>query len=162
LQEKGDLDKALQFQERSLGLRRELGDSRGEAIALTNIGNVWQLKGDSERALGLLEQALVAFTQQGAKSEQASVLGNIGLARLSRGEPVRAVAYLIQARLIFRELDARAALGQTDERLAQCLKDMGGDAFVAACVEAGMARPDAERLASELRSADPSPWRVRP
>ena len=150
-QEKGDLDKALQFQERSLGLRRELGDNRGAAIALTNIGNVWQLKGDPDRALGFHEQALAVFTQQGAKHEQASVLGNIGLAWLSRGEPARAVAYLVQARRIFTELAARVAVDQTTGRLAHCLETIGGSAFVAACVEAGITRPDAEQLAGELR-----------
>ena len=41
----GQYQRAIDFQQQSLAIRREIGDRRGEAISLGNLGNVYQLLG---------------------------------------------------------------------------------------------------------------------
>ena len=53
------------FYEESLGLRRELEDSRGTALTLNNLGIVAQLRGDYDRAVALLEESLALFRALG-------------------------------------------------------------------------------------------------
>jgi tetratricopeptide (TPR) repeat protein len=56
--DKGDLDKALEYYDRSLAIREELGDKYGMGYSLNNIGNVYYDKGDYKKAEEHLEKSL--------------------------------------------------------------------------------------------------------
>ncbi|MCX6843887.1 MAG: tetratricopeptide repeat protein [candidate division WOR-3 bacterium] len=153
LQDKGEWDKALEFHEKALGLDRELGNKQGEATALGNIGVVWMDKGEWDRALEYHKEALKLHRELGDKEGEARQLGNIGNIHTHKGEWDKAVGLHVRARALFAQLGAPHERGTAEGDLADCLKAMGKEKFIAACEKAGMKREEAEKLAETLGQA---------
>jgi DNA-binding SARP family transcriptional activator/tetratricopeptide (TPR) repeat protein len=94
---------------------RGLGDRRGEANALTDLGETWRLTGDYRAAAGVLEQAGQLSRAIGDRRGQANVLLNLGLVwQLTDDRPAAATA-LEQALAIYRETGDQ--LGETNTLL---------------------------------------------
>ena len=55
---RGDYETALEFLEKSLKIRREIGDKAGEGTTLNNMATAAHAKGDYETALEFLEKSL--------------------------------------------------------------------------------------------------------
>jgi tetratricopeptide (TPR) repeat protein len=76
-QDLGDYAKALLFQEKSLKIKEEIGDRRGIAISLNNLGNLhWNL-GDYARALAFYERSLKIQEEIGDRDGEALTLANL-------------------------------------------------------------------------------------
>ena len=57
----GEVHKAIEFYEKSLVIKREIGDRRGEGNALGNLGIALYGLGEKERGIELMKQALVIY-----------------------------------------------------------------------------------------------------
>lgn len=65
--------------EQALMLQRQLGDTRAEAITLTNQGEIWRLAGDLERARANFERALTLEQQLQDPQLRCVLLHDVGL-----------------------------------------------------------------------------------
>jgi tetratricopeptide (TPR) repeat protein len=95
----GDLDDALRRQQSAARMSREIGDVRGLAHTLSNLGSVQQ-------KLGLLTEALESYTEAhrhavdiGDRCAAAYALNDIGNVHRLRGRLAEAARYQEQARL---------------------------------------------------------------
>lgn len=108
----GEQQKALEYYQQSLELRRKLGDAGGAADTLINIGVSYRAIGDDERALDSFARALNIRHASGDKYGEANVQAKLGETHISLGEPSKAVEHYQQALPLFRAADNRD--GETD------------------------------------------------
>ncbi|MEM6252693.1 MAG: tetratricopeptide repeat protein, partial [Cyanobacteria bacterium P01_D01_bin.156] len=104
----GDYPQALDYQEQSLALKRELGDRAGEANTLGNIGIIYRLLGDYPQALDYYDQSLALKRELGNRAGEAITLGNIGIIYEKLGDYTQALDYYDQSLALKRELGNRA------------------------------------------------------
>jgi tetratricopeptide (TPR) repeat protein len=87
---------------------RAVGDRRGEAATLNNIGLVYNSLGEKQKALEYYGQVLPLIRTVGNRSGEAATLHNIGSVYHSLGEEQKALDYYSQA------LPLRRAVGDRD------------------------------------------------
>ena len=92
--EKGDLQQALSYQSRALGLCRELGNRPCEATQLSNIAVVFQDRGELDKALDYYLQSLNLTTNEAGKATQYN---NVSMLYAEREEYDRAIEYIDKA-----------------------------------------------------------------
>jgi tetratricopeptide (TPR) repeat protein len=160
--DRADYDRAWAFYEESLGLRRELEDSRGTALTLNNLGVVAQLRGDYNRAVALLEESLALFRALGDERGVALSLLTLGSMAQWHGDLARATAHYEESLALFRALgdtrgiaaslsslgtlaSSRGDFSAADELYAECaplFRELGDSRDIAACLsnQAGIAR----------------------
>lgn len=84
--EQGDYDRATEFYNAALVLRREAGERRGEANSFSNLGVVARSRGEYEQARRLYEDALAIFRELEDLAGVASVRDNLGFVAQSQGD----------------------------------------------------------------------------
>src|ERR1700741_3466882 len=72
-----DNEKALHYYEQSLAKYRELKDSEGESLCLSNMGGVYTYMGDYNKAIQYTIQALKIKEKRGNKEDMASSYNNL-------------------------------------------------------------------------------------
>jgi len=114
-----DHAQAADLYERSLALRRRLGDDDGVARTLNNLGNVALKRGEYALGAAQYEEATALFRQRGAgRAVLATMLNNLGLAVLYLGEAQR-------ARSTFEEALAQARAAGDVRMVAYALNNLG-------------------------------------
>jgi tetratricopeptide (TPR) repeat protein len=103
----GEKQKALEYYSQSLPLRRAVGDRRGEAITLTNIGRVYSELGEKQKALDYYSQSLPLSRAVGDRSGEAYTLTNIGRVYSELGEKQKALDYYSQSLPLTRAVGDR-------------------------------------------------------
>jgi tetratricopeptide (TPR) repeat protein len=93
----------------SLAIRRELGDRRGEAYALNDLGIVYQRQGRAEEALASQRESLAIHRDQGDRYGQADSLRELGVTLRALGQAEEARAHLRQALALFEQLQTTDA-----------------------------------------------------
>ncbi len=99
-------ERALEYYEQALAIRREVGDRAGEATALTNLGDAFDGLGDPQRALELYEQALAIRREVGDRAGEAATLTKLSNQLAEAGRRDQALAPIEEAVTIFRRLAA--------------------------------------------------------
>ena len=74
-----DYPKALEYYEKSLENKRELGDRQGESRTLSNIGGIYLGLSDYPKALEYYEKALTISRLIGDRFSEAGLTINIGI-----------------------------------------------------------------------------------
>src|SRR5579872_3716207 len=97
-----DLGRAMTFYEQALAIRRELGDIRGSAALLGNMGLVVKDLGDSDRAIALYEEELALERKLADPRGMSHALNNLGVAALDKGDYQRALELLEESLAIKR------------------------------------------------------------
>jgi CHAT domain-containing protein/tetratricopeptide (TPR) repeat protein len=90
-----------------------LGDKKGEAAALENIGIVYAEIRQPQKALQYYEQALLLYRALGDRGGEAGTLTNIGLVYADIGQPMKALEYYEQALPLARAVGNRAFQANT-------------------------------------------------
>ena len=102
----GDIPQSKQMQGRALATYRELGDQRGAARVLIELGIAQRVAGDAECLAGFTE-ALDIYRELGDLRGQAAALTELGSLRWQIGPIPEAEQNLIEALRIYRELGNR-------------------------------------------------------
>ena len=76
--DKGEWDKALEFFEKSLELKEELGDMRGISSSYNNLGLLYKDKGEWDKALEFYEKSLEINQELGDRAGISSSYNNLG------------------------------------------------------------------------------------
>ena len=120
-------ERAEALSSESLALYRELGDQRGIALSLYQLGNVAWVRSDTAKARSLLEEALALFKEVDDKEYAAYSLFSLGLLANSQGEYARACALYEEGLALFREIEHKRGIAHTLSQLAQALFVSQGD-----------------------------------
>jgi predicted ATPase len=96
--------------EESLEIFRELGDTRGTAEALLNMGYAFMLEEDFEGAEESFEESIARAREAGATEAVANALGALGYTYFIRGDYERALPPMEEAVSIAREVGNLFAL----------------------------------------------------
>ena len=140
--------------EESLTLRRELGDQRGLAEALANLGTTRHVQGDAAGARALFEESLRLLRALGEQADIAECLEGLAGVACAQGDCDRA------ARLFGAAAKVRAAIGVPrlpadravyDQYVAAARAGLGEAGFAAAWA-AGRALSLEEAIARALSS----------
>ncbi len=83
--------KAIERYDEALRLMREAGDRRGEAMTLTNMGNVYNALSEPQKGLDYINQALIAWRAIGDRHLEAITLLINGTTYYALGDPQKAL-----------------------------------------------------------------------
>ncbi|HEY2262799.1 MAG TPA: BTAD domain-containing putative transcriptional regulator [Streptosporangiaceae bacterium] len=125
--------------ERSLAIRRDIGDHPGEAQAANNLADIYQRLGRTEEALGLLRRALDLNTEAGYRYGEGVALVNLGSTLLDAGRAAEAIDYLRRARLTFAGMDFLDGVGYALHTLGRCYLSLSRDAEALECLRQALA-----------------------
>jgi tetratricopeptide (TPR) repeat protein len=115
----------LEYYEKALPIRREVGDRGGEATTLNNIGRVYDAQGRQQEALEYFEKALLIFREVGDRWGESILLANIGRVLDALGRTAEAVRYFELSVALDEELghpnleSHRAKLAEVKSKLDQ-------------------------------------------
>jgi predicted ATPase/class 3 adenylate cyclase len=107
----GRYSEATRHYEQSLSIRRELGDERGIAATLNNLGNVYLLQRDHDRAGPLFLEGLALFRKLGNERGLAACLINVASVRNAKGDYLEAGKNAAEALEIFRKVGDNIGIG---------------------------------------------------
>jgi tetratricopeptide (TPR) repeat protein len=121
--QEGDYAAAQSLQEQSLAIRRALGDQRGIAMALGNLGNTVSELGDRGRARALQEESLAIRRALGDKRGVALSLADLGSVCRRQGDRAEAQALYRESLATGRPLGDRLCIAAALEGLAATLDE---------------------------------------
>ncbi|MDQ3046998.1 MAG: tetratricopeptide repeat protein [Bacteroidota bacterium] len=98
-----DGKKALEFFEKSLKIQQEVGDDKGLAGSLNNIGSIYHQQGDISKALEYYHQSLDIKEKINDKNSVAVSLNNIGNIYADLGNTEKALDYFHRSLKIHEE-----------------------------------------------------------
>src|SRR5260370_18946440 len=90
--------------ERSLAIRREIGDRRGETQSANSVADAYEALGRRKEAVDLLRRALELNRKVGDRYGEAVALSNLGAALLHLGRPAEAIDFLQQSPIPFPQI----------------------------------------------------------
>ena len=108
----GNYDVALDFFQRSLAIKQETGDRRGEGAALNNISQIYDARGVYDTALDYLQRSLAIRQEISDKAGEGTVLNNISQIYGARGDYSAALGYLQKALAIQEEIGDKSGEGR--------------------------------------------------
>jgi ATP/maltotriose-dependent transcriptional regulator MalT len=111
---RGDDARSNAFLEESLALFKDLGDSRGVAEVLLELGRVAHAQGNDARALGLCRESLVLSHKLGDKSYIAFCLTTLAGIIQAVGDAAQAARLFGAAERLLQSLDAVLVLRHYD------------------------------------------------
>ncbi len=100
--DRGDLDAATGFHQRSLAIRRSLGDARGIAISLNNLGVIARDRGDADETIRCCQESLALFRHLGDRHLAAIALISLAMAEGQRGNDEQARLFYQESLALFR------------------------------------------------------------
>ena len=107
----GQVEKAIEYYEKSLGISREIRDRNGEGAALGNLGLAYSNLGLVEKAIEYYESTLLIAKEIRDRRGEGIWLGNLGTAYRDLGHVEKAIEYYEKALAISREIGDRRGEG---------------------------------------------------
>jgi tetratricopeptide (TPR) repeat protein len=93
----GQYQKAIDFYQQSLAIKKQIGDRDGEATSLNNLGLVYDYLGQYQKAIDFYQQSVAIAKQIGESSIEARSLNNLGAAYDRLGQYQKAIDFYRQA-----------------------------------------------------------------
>jgi len=137
--EQGDYARAVERYDEARAALERLGDGRGVAIVLNNLGNVAGWQGDAARSVAFYEESLALLRRLGERSLLSAVLGNLGSLAVEWGDAARAATWLGEALALQRELSDGDGVAKSLTNLAEVAQLQGDDLRAAALLEESLA-----------------------
>ena len=116
--EQGDPEQARSFNERSLDLRRKLGDKKGMISSLNNLANTSLFQSDYDRAAVLYEEAVALSRELQDMWAIAITLGNMGWVEMNKGDYDRAAEYYEESLALRRLMEDEWGMANSMDNLA--------------------------------------------
>jgi tetratricopeptide (TPR) repeat protein len=116
---------AIEFNQQSLEIAREIGDRRGEANSLANLGITYWYLGQYQRAIEFNQQSLEIAREIGDRRGESNSLNCLGYAYKSLGQYQQAIEFLQQSLEIVREIGDRREESNSLNCLGDAYKSLG-------------------------------------
>jgi tetratricopeptide (TPR) repeat protein len=100
----GQYQKAINYHQQSLVIKREIGDRNGEADSLDNLGNTYNLLGEYQQAIDCYQQLLTIQREIGDRNSEAQSLQRLSQLYHLTGRIKEGYAAGYQATQILQEL----------------------------------------------------------
>ncbi|MGK7898715.1 MAG: tetratricopeptide repeat protein [Xenococcus sp. (in: cyanobacteria)] len=100
--------KGIEYSQNSLAIFQEIGDRKGSANALGNLGNSYLYIGKYPQAIEYYQKSLAISQEIGDRNGEANSLNNLGNAYLYIGEYPQAIKYYQQSLAIKQEIGDRS------------------------------------------------------
>ncbi len=123
----GENQKALDYFNQALPLRRAAGDRVGEGKTLGNVGSVYRTLGENQKALDYYNQALPLWRAAGDRGGEGQTLNNIGWIYESLGANQKALDYFNQALVLLRALGERTGESATLNGIGMLYLSLGAN-----------------------------------
>lgn len=133
--ELGNVSRAQALYERSLELRREMGDRNGIASALNNLGMLATAQGELDRARELLETSLALRQELDPADIPATTLNNLGDVAIISGDSRAAQEWNEQALTCSRQQGNIRRIAHSLHNLGLALRCRGEDAAASSLFE---------------------------
>jgi class 3 adenylate cyclase/tetratricopeptide (TPR) repeat protein len=133
--------------EESLALYRQLGDRRGEATCLLNLGNFFHSTHRYPQARACYEQSLELYRQVNDRWGMANDLSNLGGTYARLGEPETAIRFYNEAIQIEKTIGDRESLCFAYLGLAEVNRDLGRPEQALANFRLGLVEAQAAEVA---------------
>ncbi|XP_067030058.1 G-protein-signaling modulator 2-like [Acropora muricata] len=121
----GDLQKAIEYHEKHLKIKKETGDWAGEGIAHGNLGNAYISLGDFQRAIDYHEKHLKIAKQTGDRTGEGIAHGSLGIAYDSLGDFRKAIEYHVKHLTIAVDIGDWAGEGEANGNLGNAYCSQG-------------------------------------
>ena len=138
--QQGDYGWATALHEEQLALCQDLGDRRGIANALLDLGEAARAQGDYERARALYEEALALHRDVGETLGIAFALNNLGEVARAQGDYGRATELLGQGLALYRDVGHTNAVANALTNLGDVAQAQGDDGRARALYEEALAQ----------------------
>jgi tetratricopeptide (TPR) repeat protein len=110
---KGEWDRAIEYYEKSVKIKKDIKDQHGTAVTYTNMGSVYSNKGEWDRAIEYYEKTMEIFEALGDRHGLASTYGSFGLVYVDKGEWDRAIEYYEKSMKIFEDMGDQHGIAVT-------------------------------------------------
>ena len=121
----GDLQKAIEYQEKVLEIAIGVGDRVREGGAYGNLGNAYQSLGDFQKAIEYHEKDLEIAIEVGDRFGEGGAYGKLGNAYLSLGDFQKAIEYYEKRLEIAIEVGDRVEEGSAYGGLGNAYQSLG-------------------------------------
>ncbi|MBZ5857408.1 tetratricopeptide repeat protein [Flavihumibacter profundi] len=125
---KSDYVRAIEYALKSLEQFKEIGDKKGTAKILGDIGVIYWFKSDLPNALKYYFDALKIHEERGIKNEVAATLCNIGIVYNSLEDYPKALDYMLRANKIDEELGNKSGVAANLANIGQLYMSLGDTA----------------------------------
>ena len=115
----GQNEEALELYEKSLVIKRKIGNRQGEGAILNSLATIAQTKGNYDTALRYLEQSLAILQQIGDRKGEGTTLNNISQIYYAKSDYDTALRYLEQSLVIRQQIGHREGEGTTLSNISQ-------------------------------------------
>jgi predicted ATPase/DNA-binding SARP family transcriptional activator/class 3 adenylate cyclase len=133
--DQSDYSNARTVNEEALIIRRQLGDQRGIAASLNNLGHVARLQGDYALARALYEESLAIGRDLGDKQGLTVSLNGLGLVHCHQGDCAAARPRLEESLAIGRELGDKRRISISLKNLGLLAQEEGDYSLASALLE---------------------------
>jgi len=122
---RGDYPIALGYYTQSLKIQEQIGDKKGIAICLNNIGMIYVIQGDYPRALDYYIQGLKIDEQIGDQKGLSQSLNNIGIIYNNQGDYHRALEYYTRSLKIKEQIGDQKGVAASLNNIGIIYQDQG-------------------------------------
>lgn len=91
--QQGNLTKALEWYNKSLKIREQIGDNHGIANSINNIARIYNIQGDNQKAMEYYNKSLKIQNEHGDIQGASISLNNIGFIYYNQGDINKALEY---------------------------------------------------------------------
>ncbi|MCB9198071.1 MAG: tetratricopeptide repeat protein [Flavobacteriales bacterium] len=127
--QQGDLPTALNYYDKSLKLREELGDKEGMANSYNNIGIIHRNQGDLLLALDYYDKSLEILEELADKKGMANLYNNIGYIHANHGDLTLALDYYGKSLKIQEGLGDKRGIAKSYNNIAYIIENQGNKAL---------------------------------
>ena len=117
--EKGDLDQALIYYQRSLTLSEEINDRQAKIESLKLISHIYSLRGDLDRALIYYQRSLTLSEKIGRKIDIALIIKEIGNICMKKADLDQAMSHYRQSLAYFKEIEYKQGIAELHNSISQ-------------------------------------------
>ncbi|MEH2241107.1 tetratricopeptide repeat protein [Nostoc sp.] len=100
----GQYQQTIKWHEKSLDIKIEIGDHKGQATSLGNLGNAYDSLGQYPKAIDYYQKSLEIFQKTGDRSGEGASLNNLGIAYRGLRQYPQAIDFFQKSLKIFEEI----------------------------------------------------------
>ena len=123
--DQGNLEKALEYHEKSLDISEEIGDKKGMSFSYNNIGIIYKNQGNLEKALEYNEKSLDISKEIGDKKGIGKNYYNLGIFYDDQGNLEKALEYYEKSLEIYKEIGYKKEMSNSYNNIGIIYADQG-------------------------------------
>ncbi len=123
--DRGDYDKAIEFQTESKKILEEIGDKKGVALSLNSFGNIYSDLGDYNKAIQYYTECQKISEEIHNKEGMASSFNNIGLIYYEQGNYAKSIVLYTKSLKISEEIGDKEGIAISLNNIGSIHREQG-------------------------------------